>query len=395
MGLFNKLKEILFDEETVEIPVITKEEKGVEAKKKREEKHVQESKNGAKRHQSDDEEVIIEKIETPKRESSNDVVDTLFDMPKLKDDFEPVEAEKEKKINTFTFPVFNDDDKIENTRRAEKKKKEASVYKSREDRKGKEEKTTKVDKSSGYTNAYDYSYGKYKGDYMTSREENRELLAKTLSLKEEKKAFTPSPIISPVYGVLNENYKKEDIVSKRDKTPFKEVLDLDSVRKKAYGTLEDDIEASLNSVDEVGPDGDLNDDYAKREEEVDFLEEDGISIDDLLVDDAISSNENSDNDGEIELVEDVEEDTELFSVLDEEPKDEIDLEPVKHEQAKEVKEFSPIKRRETIESTKEPLIPDDAEEVDLSKETDDKNDSVKEEDLFDLIDSLYEGKEEE
>ena len=35
-----------------------------------------------------------------------------------------------------------------------------------------------------------------------------------LKTKEEKKQFKPTPIISPVYGVLDQNYKKEDLIVK-------------------------------------------------------------------------------------------------------------------------------------------------------------------------------------
>jgi len=65
--------------------------------------------------------------------------------------------------------------------------------------------------------------------------------------KEEKKVFKPTPIISPVYGVLDKNYHKEDIVSR---TEFKKVEknvepSIDSIRNKAYGTLEDELENTL------------------------------------------------------------------------------------------------------------------------------------------------------
>ena len=50
-----------------------------------------------------------------------------------------------------------------------------------------------------------------------------------------KKPFSPSPVISPVYGILDKNYRKDDIVDKR--TDRKAELDeLDRVRKKAYGS---------------------------------------------------------------------------------------------------------------------------------------------------------------
>lgn len=65
--------------------------------------------------------------------------------------------------------------------------------------------------------------------------------------KEEKKVFKPTPIISPVYGILDKNYHKEDIVSKKDTEPSIDSSEpsIDSVRNKAYGTLEDELENTL------------------------------------------------------------------------------------------------------------------------------------------------------
>ena len=71
--------------------------------------------------------------------------------------------------------------------------------------------------------------------------------------EEEKKVFKPTPIISPVYGVLDKNYHKEDITPKRRNTITTEYekagLDIDKVRKKAFGTLEDDLETIIPSDD--------------------------------------------------------------------------------------------------------------------------------------------------
>ena len=50
----------------------------------------------------------------------------------------------------------------------------------------------------------------------------------------ERKKFKPSPIISPVYGILNEDYKPEDIKSNTDNV-VNTGLDFNSVRKKAFG----------------------------------------------------------------------------------------------------------------------------------------------------------------
>lgn len=64
---------------------------------------------------------------------------------------------------------------------------------------------------------------------------------------EEKKAFKPTPIISPVYGVLDKNYHKEDIISRNDYKPPVDSQEpsIDSIRNKAYGTLEDELENTL------------------------------------------------------------------------------------------------------------------------------------------------------
>lgn len=78
----------------------------------------------------------------------------------------------------------------------------------------------------------------------------------------DKKLFKPTPIISPVYGVLDKNYHKEDIKSKNNLETstyynHKEVS-IDDVRKKAYGTLSDELEVSLFSETTLEmPDNDI------------------------------------------------------------------------------------------------------------------------------------------
>ena len=61
--------------------------------------------------------------------------------------------------------------------------------------------------------------------------------------KEERKIFRPSPIISPIYGILDKNYKKEDVVPKKEvrltSSYSKEKLDFDDVRNRAFGNMDD------------------------------------------------------------------------------------------------------------------------------------------------------------
>ena len=61
--------------------------------------------------------------------------------------------------------------------------------------------------------------------------------------------FEASPIISPVYGVLDKNYKKEEIPTRKeqptDYTRKPRAVTVDDIRNKAFGTLEDDLEDTL------------------------------------------------------------------------------------------------------------------------------------------------------
>lgn len=66
--------------------------------------------------------------------------------------------------------------------------------------------------------------------------------------KKEKPVFKPTPIISPIYGILDKNYKKEEIVTKKPiilSTGSSKKMDVDLVREKAYGDLASDISASM------------------------------------------------------------------------------------------------------------------------------------------------------
>ncbi len=89
--------------------------------------------------------------------------------------------------------------------------------------------------------------------------------------QEEKKIFKPTPIISPVYGVLDKNYTKEDITTRKHPEEPKKVDEVDLVRNKAYGTLEDEIVDSINYDDKKIVNNDMEE-YHKKMNEVDFNE---------------------------------------------------------------------------------------------------------------------------
>ena len=76
------------------------------------------------------------------------------------------------------------------------------------------------------------------------REEKKEKKEVYNPPKEEKKVFKPSPIISPVYGFLDKNYQKDEIIQKKnDYNPRK--ASVDEIRDRAFGSLESDIETTL------------------------------------------------------------------------------------------------------------------------------------------------------
>lgn len=62
---------------------------------------------------------------------------------------------------------------------------------------------------------------------------------------DDKTHFKPSPIISPIYGILDKNYKKEDVVSRKEvkitSSFAKEKLNVDEIREKAFGNNTEEL----------------------------------------------------------------------------------------------------------------------------------------------------------
>lgn len=166
----------------------------------------------------------------------------------------------------------------------------------------------------------------------------------------EKKKFKPSPIISPVYGILNEDYKPEDIKNKTDNV-VNTGLDFNSVRKKAFG------EETLSEPETTYYEESVTVKVKENEEE---KQQKVKTIDELLEDTAdVTINVDDKNDVEdkknIEVTNDEVED---YERIDE------DLEEV---------------------TTKNDVNKTEIEKV--------EDDDTLENDLFDLIDSMYDNRE--
>ncbi len=193
--------------------------------------------------------------------------------------------------------------------------------------------------------------------------------------KEEPKVFKPSEVISPVYGVLNKNYKKEEIVTKKEirlTATSSKKADLDIVREKAYGDLIKEIADSINDedvslVEEVKEEDnllyDLNDEsptvkVVTMGDAEEYFDELGLEYN---VDYKIDKEDEEEKEKETVQIEEDDEDTKT-----------------KEELSFEEKIVAP-KRRVDKKKPVEKLI----------KEEDNDDSS----NLFDLIDSMYEDKE--
>jgi len=305
MGLFNKIKEALFDdvEEETSVPTNTKVETRVtndDAFQDYSAKELTRETNDAPK------EVRIERdteIARPVKPTNN--IDNLNDV-----------SERKLYNSNDSFPFFDfDEEEFSSMSRQTRQNNNVLEY----------EKKKKLEKK--------YDLGKYE------RIETKELV--------EKKKFKPSPIISPVYGILNEDYRIEDIQDKTEENREKNNLDFNAVRKKAFENVKKDKEVAEPETfyqETV---------TVKLKENDNVREQKSKTIDELLEDTADVTIDTSTSKKNIEETnksyEDIDDDLEELLDVKEEPK-------------KEAKEE--FENEDTLES-----------------------------DLFDLIDSMYDGED--
>lgn len=277
MSLFNKIKDILFEEEeqTETIKMVKEEPEKKEPVERKVENSIQ---------------------------SNNDFNGNNFTK-------EEVEFPKEKDLftdNSFRFPDFDE-----------------------------EEFKSSIPKRQTTSNVLDYERKKVSEkrdrDYIRyDRNETKELV--------EKKKFKPSPIISPVYGVLNQDYRPEDVKNRGEETP---ILNVDEVRKKAFEPEVLITESKSEVIDEP-----VVTFFEEKEEKTSNFE-DMKSIDELL---------ESASDEEITLEDELE-----------------------------------ISSGNNLDAINEEL--NNYKEVEEEIKPDKESDDTLENDLFELIDSMYETRE--
>ena len=174
----------------------------------------------------EDDDVKVEKVDKVKKE-----IITSFEENSPQTD-KKVEFGFEEEVED-TKPVFLDDDAFKDLEFTSKVEVKSGKEEVKEKEEYVEEKQTRQDKYA--------RKGNYKDNLKESfsKEEIKE------EEQPEKKIFKPTPIISPVYGILDKNYHKEDIVSKKEVKSISSEPSIEQVRNKAYGTLEDELENTL------------------------------------------------------------------------------------------------------------------------------------------------------
>lgn len=300
MGLFGKIKNIFYDEEIVDVP---EEPKSVEKPKIEEVK-------------------VEKKVEPIKRETP--VINTT-----------PTYSEREiftrETTNTFKFPML-DEEEVKPVRTRVNALESARMEKKKE-----ETEKARTDK------------------YKDLFKEN------TTTSSKPDRIFKPSPVISPVYGVLDKNYTREEIIERQEnitRTTNPKDMNYDAVRRKAYGTLEDELESTLSKLSEPEIHEKVEKPVTKEEEK---------SIEDLL--NEIEGNRNMSIGDIEEKIKDKMEEEEEKSISDDEF----------------LKEFMARTSKKEEETIKEEKATTKEEDVDADK--------TLEHDLFNLIDSMYEDKE--
>lgn len=177
MKLLEKLKNTFFEEEYIEVD--EPEEKEQVVAKKIEPKEIKK-------------EIVVEKKEPVVEEQPTNYTDGNL-------------AKKDSKL-----PYFEDEDFIENDNVTTVKEEPKKIY------------GTTPDK---LYNSINYSNNTSTKPYSTPA----------------KESFKPTPIISPIYGILDKNYHKDEVIDRKDKPASyvsRKNADLDSVRRKAYGELD-------------------------------------------------------------------------------------------------------------------------------------------------------------
>lgn len=395
MGLFNKIKNILFeDEETEDIPVYTKDDK------------------------------IKENEHSTKREASMEMVQSAPLVKEAPVKHEPIKIDSNKHFNNVKRDIDSFEDDIVETVTVKPvqslydlpkpkvpEKKESPFLSFDED---------EFERLNAHVLRGDDIPRENRGEnngrksFLHSNGNVRPSKEKNTFESNGKRPFRPSPVISPVYGVLDKNYTKDDIVDKMDgikrevikpvvrKEIQSELLkqiqeeaievNIDNVRKKAFGELEELEKRAIDVYED-----DFSDIQLEQTEDVDKSYTDNEIEEVSLEEDSILENLKKDILDDEETVE---------SILDKEPllDDTEEVYEKKENKGKKMHMLDDVEKTSTLQilddiekelNAIKPITKEYTEEEKESEKEKLENNETLENDLFDLIDSMYEEGEEE
>lgn len=388
MGLMDKVKKILFDEEVVEVPVSSDELPERTPKKvKKDEKH--ESTGFIEYHKQEEvEEDPITEIKVPKEETIKEDEKKKFNFPEDVD-FEREIPTRQKNYAAMDLALFDDDinsEGIVNSYRvpesvSEPIKKEIKDYRK--------------------------MLGSEKGE-------------------EEKKPFQNTPVISPVWGILDKNYKPEEIVTRAERVtkvntgavprtygPVSyndQPLPVKKYSKKENeenNSLKEDLVELNSTISDM-----INEDVLEQREEIskelpkEDIKDFENSIENIVEEEILprhSVNDINEEESNEQVIQTSNYDDYEEISNDYEDENSINTLEAEHNSIEDAfestSEFDSIKERDTQEDSsdeEEPLV--DLETL-IDKKEDDEDDAgldnTIETDLFNLIDSMYKDDEEE
>lgn len=392
MGLMDKFKNLFtdeeFDDEEFDEPVKIKEVKKVDKKtEKKVDKKEEKDKLPTfmrKKIEKDEHDSEKEEVDVPDFKISKGLLDTkeFADIEQPKVEVVPEIDKKDDGDEKFKFPFDFDDSDFSDISRVSRQ--------------------SRTSKKSSHVDEHHAVVDNKKNKLESKKEVKVAELYKDKkdNKKVDLKKFRATPIISPIYGVLDKNYRKEELDPVNGDNyeinrPSKNI-DFDSVRKKAYGnkkkdTLVDDIKNNMMCE---------NCDYFKKAK---FCGK-GTEEDDLLyealcekntVDKDITLDEATENyydyGVEYEKKTDIDsyDDLEDVKIVNHDTDDLEDVgnNDIEKKHAKKKKDIPPVKSSINLLSTLKKSMGEDGEEVE------EKNLELTG-DLFNLIDSMYdEGKE--
>ena len=277
-------------------------------------------------------------------------------------DNEDIEKNTETEKSSFKFPIdISDDDFIETRSRQ-----------SLHNNKVKDIEGTKKEPLKKETKKPIPTETKVSKLYKDKKETNQEI---------DDKKFRATPIISPIYGVLDKNYTPTDVEERKGNNlegrRHSKNVDFDSVRKKAYGSLADDIKENLMCE---------NCEYLKEVKECKKKKEQ-VEDNDYLYD-VLDESANNDKYQKDDIT--LDEATENYYDYGVEYKkkndylneDEEEVKIINHaeEEEKPKKEIPPVKSSINLLSTLKKSMGEEEEKKEDLELTDD---------LFNLIDSMY------